>query len=103
MHSTAQLDRVRQLLADGKLSQRKIARLTGVSRGTISALAHGKWRRYEPRPRESDTPFDPDGIPVRCNGCGGMVLMPCLACHVRKLRERGEQRRKLRRRESVFT
>ncbi len=94
MLSTAQLDRIRQLLADGKLSQRTIARLTGVSRGTIGALAHGKLRRREPRPREFDEPFDPAGLPVRCTGCGGMVIMPCLACRIRELRSQDEQTRK---------
>ncbi len=88
MLSNALLDRIRQMLAEGTLSQRKIARLTGVSRGTIGALAHGKIARRAPQPRGCDEPFDAAGLPVRCAGCGGMVLMPCLHCRIQNIRER---------------
>ena len=38
------VDTIRRLLAEGKWSMRKIARMTGVSRGTVLAIAHGKRR-----------------------------------------------------------
>ena len=43
------VERVEQLLAEDKLSHRKIARITGVSRGTIGAIASGR-RRIRPKP-----------------------------------------------------
>ena len=38
---------IRRLLADGSLSQRKIAGLTHVSRGTVSAIASGRRPQYD--------------------------------------------------------
>ncbi len=86
---------VRCLLAEGGHSQRKIARLTGVSRGTVAAIASG--RRTE-REKQSEEDLErPVGPPRRCPGCGGMVLMPCLACRDRKAtggrREAGGRRK----------
>ncbi len=80
---------IRDLLATGELSQRKIARRIGVSRGTVNAIAQGK--RPDDGARHggsADELFRPQGLPERCPGCGGMVLMPCLACHVRTIRDR---------------
>jgi len=76
---------VEQLLAEGKSSHRKIARITGVSRGTIGAIASGR-RSIRPRPRWpwEDEPLVPDTPPRRCPDCGGMVYMPCRACRARK-------------------
>ncbi len=79
-------DEVRRLLADGKLSNRKIAGLTGVSRGTVAAIADGKRSDYEALQRarrETELP-EPTGPPQRCPGCGGLVYMPCRLCHLRK-------------------
>ncbi|NLF06403.1 MAG: winged helix-turn-helix domain-containing protein, partial [Pirellulaceae bacterium] len=39
MISTDLIDEVRRLLREGRLSQRKIAERTGVSRGTVNAVA----------------------------------------------------------------
>ena len=73
--------KVRKLLAGGKLSQRKIALITGVSRASIAAIASGKRPdRPAPRPKPLQEPPRPAGPPQRCPGCGGMVSMPCRAC-----------------------
>ncbi len=79
------VEQIEQLLAEGKLSQRKIARLTGVSRGTIGAIALGK-RQQRPRriclwEEEPEVPASP---PQRCPDCGGMVYMPCRLCRTQK-------------------
>lgn len=83
------VDEIMRLLSDGGLSQRKIARQMGVSRGTVGAIASGKRTDYEARRRMREDSFlAPAGPPVRCPGCGGMAQMPCLACHVRTLADR---------------
>jgi hypothetical protein len=76
---------VAELLADGRISQRRIARLTGVSRGTVGAIARGR-RPLDLRPKCADEEsFRPLGPPARCRGCGGKVYMPCQLCRVRAL------------------
>jgi hypothetical protein len=79
------VEQVQQLLGRGKLSHRKIARITGVSRGTIAAIASGK-RCIRPRTIVywEDEPVVPDVPPQRCPDCGGMVFMPCRVCRTRK-------------------
>jgi hypothetical protein len=76
---------IQRLLAEGKLSQRKIAKLTGVSRGTVGALANGK---RVLRQRETDcweAGLEPQpGPPQRCPGCGGLVYLPCRLCRTRE-------------------
>jgi len=80
---------IRQMLAEGSLSQRAIAQRMGVSRGTVCAIAQGKRRDYPPRFFQKDMYFvPPAGRPVRCSGCGGLVQMPCLACYIRRWRRR---------------
>jgi hypothetical protein len=75
------------LLAEGNLSQRKIARLTGISRGTVGAIAAGKRPDYPSSRRAAeDEPGEPAGPPRRCPGCGGMVYMPCRLCAARALK-----------------
>jgi hypothetical protein len=91
MIATTVVDEIRRMLRDGGLSQRQIAVRTGVSRGTVNAIAQEKRVcRGRHRPREEDeqgfTP--PRGLPVRCPGCGGKVQMPCLLCHLRTSRGR---------------
>jgi DNA-binding XRE family transcriptional regulator len=77
---------IKRLLAEGNYSQRKIAHITGVSRGTVGAIASGKRRDYQARARDPEMELeDPTGPPQRCPGCGGLVYMPCRVCHVRKL------------------
>ncbi len=80
------IQQVRCLLAEGKLSQRAVARRTRVSRGTVGAIAAGKrpdYRRRPPVRNEAATPR-PAGPTRRCPGCGGMVQMPCRTCGTRK-------------------
>jgi DNA-binding XRE family transcriptional regulator len=77
---------IKRLLAEGKYSQRRIARITGVSRGTVGAIASGKRPDYETRARDPELELEqPTGPPRRCPGCGGLVYLPCRLCHVRKL------------------
>jgi hypothetical protein len=76
---------IQEMLAAGGLSQRAIAERTGVSRGTVSAIAQGKRRDYPPRNFSTQFSFiPPAGRPARCPGCGGLVQMPCLACYLRQ-------------------
>lgn len=85
------VDEIRRLLGEGRLSQRGIALRIGVSRGTVNAIAQGK-RTCDRfcRPRDDDGFVPPNGLPVRCPGCGGRVQMPCLLCYIR---ERNEERK----------
>ena len=81
---------IERLLAQEKISQRKIAELLGVSRGTVGAIASGKRPDYDALFRQNDDePDEPTGPPERCPGCGGLVYMPCLLC---RLRNRGMQK-----------
>jgi hypothetical protein len=52
--------RVRDYLKEGKLGHRKIARRTGVSRGSVSSIAAMKGRFQYPNPGKTDEFFDPD-------------------------------------------
>ena len=81
------VDTIRRMLAAGKWSMRKIARMTGVSRGTVRAIAHGT-RRDRPRRlgENGDPALQPSGPLRRCPGCGGLVQMPCRLCRVRAWR-----------------
>jgi hypothetical protein len=74
------VEEITRLLAEGRLSQRSIARLTGVSRGTIGAIASGKRPAPREKPEEEEMPTGP---PQRCPGCGGYVYLPCRLCRVR--------------------
>jgi hypothetical protein len=71
--------RIECLLLEGRLSQSKIAECTGVSRTSVGAINCGK-RRVGLNP---DRLASPSGPVVRCGGCGGRVLAPCLLCQVR--------------------
>lgn len=84
---------IRRLLAEGRLSQRKIAKLTGISRATIGAIANGRRPDYQPRP--ANDLFDrPQGPPRRCTGCGGLVYLPCKLCRVRAWKSAEERKRR---------
>jgi len=76
---------IRRMLIEGIVSQREMAKRTGVSRGTIGAVASGQRPDYDAarKPNEDswETSSDP---PERCATCGGMVYMPCLLCRLRK-------------------
>lgn len=76
------------LLVKGVLSQRKIAKLTGLSRGTISMIASGKRKVYV-KTVDPDMPAELEkSPPVRCPTCGGMVRMPCLFCFLKSLADK---------------
>jgi transcriptional regulator with XRE-family HTH domain len=87
MITTTRVAEVRRLLAEEKLSQRKIAKLLGMSRGTVNTIAAGKWRDRE----RCDEVMDVMGPPERCPSCGGMVYMPCRLCEVRKVATRTDK------------
>jgi transcriptional regulator with XRE-family HTH domain len=76
---------VKWLLAAGTLSQREIARRTGVCRGTVLAIANGK--RRDPTAEADVEPDAAEEIcsrPVRCRGCGGrLAVLPCRLCKAR--------------------
>jgi hypothetical protein len=83
----AAVDEIQRLLTEGRLSQRKIARKVGVSRGTVGAIARQERpfdRAGQPEPEENARAAG--APPARCGTCGGMVRMPCLACRVRAIR-----------------
>jgi hypothetical protein len=82
METVAEIER---LLGEGNLSQRKIALLTGVSRGSVGLIASGKRpdREILQEPAE-DNADEPVGPPQRCAGCGGLVYMPCRLCRERE-------------------
>ncbi|MHC4399969.1 MAG: winged helix-turn-helix transcriptional regulator [Planctomycetota bacterium] len=103
MIPNALVDEVKRLLSEGRLSQRKIARRVGVSRGTVNAIARGKRPDYEARAKEDDF-LAPAGPLARCSTCGGMVYMPCLACGVRAMKDSRQRPRDVKRsrRPSVF-
>jgi len=77
---------IERLLAEDRLSQRRIAQELGVSRGTVARISRGDRPDYEElrRRREEREVPAPDGPAQRCAGCGALVQMPCVACRVRK-------------------
>ncbi len=86
MLSLAKINEINRLLRDENLSQRKIAKLLGVSRGTVGDIASGKRGLYGREPRaENSQSNEPDLMtpPERCNGCGGLVYKPCMLCMTR--------------------
>jgi len=83
MLAPALVAEVRRLLAEGRLSYRKIAKLSGVSRGTIGAIATGRRPDYPPPRAGEEESLEPSGPPERCPECGGMVYMPCRLCSMR--------------------
>jgi hypothetical protein len=93
----AMVDEVERLLAEGLVSQRKIAKLVGMSRGTVNNIAMGR----RPRVTTPVDEFEPQQGPlVRCPGCGGKVYLPCLLCHVRQINAKDHALRKLAHREA---
>lgn len=96
MIATALVEEVRRMLQEGRISQRQIAQHTGVSRGTVNAIAKGRRRDNSDRHREhgvGDGFTPPTGMPLRCPGCGGLAQMPCLLCYIRAKRDAREPAR----------
>ena len=87
------VDSIRGLLAEGELSQRKIAQQLGVSRGTVASVASGRRPDYDAlRRREQSQQPLPLGPLVRCSTCGGMVHVPCRLCAMRLKMARSPKR-----------
>ena len=86
MLAPEKVEQTRQMLCETSLSQRAIAKLLGVSRATVSAIASGRRPDYEAR-RQARVVIDESlGPVVRCPECGGRVHAPCRLCLVRKLK-----------------
>ena len=91
MISSVLVDRVLPLLAAGVLSGQQTARMTGVSRGTVAAIARGDHPNQRPpnsNPAGPYGPGDPDEEepprPIgRCGRCGAMGELPCRPCDAR--------------------
>lgn len=81
MIAPAMIDKIRRMVATGSYSLRQIARLTGVSRGTVAAVAHGK-RLDRPSPADDGAGEEPLGPIARCPRCGALAHLPCRACDV---------------------
>jgi hypothetical protein len=84
---------IEQLLRQG-MSQREVHRRTGVSRGTIGRIARGQRPDHQAlRQRKQTEELSLFVGPLqRCPGCGGLVEMPCRACHTRSLLARARRR-----------
>ena len=98
MLAPEKVEKTRRLLSETSFSHRKIAKLLGVSRATVGAIASGRRPDYEARRRARAMVDEPLGPIVRCPECGGKVYAPCRLCRVRKLKvEAGERVRAFRR------
>jgi hypothetical protein len=84
---------IERLLAQGDLSQRQIARLAGVGRPAVAAIARMQSCHSETEDEPTST-----APSVRCPGCGGLVVLPCRLCHVRSWLDRKKSRRAWRKR-----
>lgn len=80
-------DKVRELVLEKKLSQRKVADMTGVSRKVVAEIVRGKWHAKQRRRKKQAEEPRPVG---RCPECGVVVSLPCRACHVRRLQAAGK-------------
>jgi hypothetical protein len=80
---------IQELLDSKTYSQRRIAAMLGVSRGTVGTIAAGRRRDATPEP----LCVEPPSAPSRCPGCGGMVYAPCLLCQLREASPRATARR----------
>ena len=78
MIAEAVVEKVRHLLADGALSQRKIARRLGVSRGTVNAISQGRRPDYSQDGRRRRSKI----FPFR-RGCRGVVRAVAGWCRCR--------------------
>jgi hypothetical protein len=97
MLEPSKIHEAKRLLAEDKFSYRHIAKVVGMSRASVGAIASGKRPDYEARRLERQG--EPVGPLERCGGCGGMVYMPCRLCRVRQAKEDKQERlRMLRRR-----
>ncbi|MGD9127376.1 MAG: helix-turn-helix transcriptional regulator [Planctomycetia bacterium] len=92
MIANATVKKVVELLEEGQLSQRQIAKKTGISRGSVGAIARGTRSASDNESHEEEMLIiPPSGAPTRCHSCGRLVQQPCLACQIRAMREKREQ------------
>lgn len=75
---------IKRLLDNGSHSQRKIAAMLRVSRGTVQAIASGKRGLHGREPTAELQALDAQ--PTRCPGCGARVYLPCVLCRAREYR-----------------
>jgi len=93
MITPALVRRILTLLTQDGLSQRQAARRVGVSRGTVAAIVSGRRLPSSPdRPPLPAGESESSGLPERCPQCGGLVLMPCVRCHVEQAMRRASPR-----------
>lgn len=85
MLTAATIQRILDLLAQGNLTDRQIARLTGVSRASVTRIARG-YRPHSPQPRRSSPSPSPKPAdsPQRCPHCGAKVYLPCRRCRLER-------------------
>lgn len=76
---------VERLTAEG-VTPGKIARALGISRGAVWTIVNDQ-RKLTPRQADALDAGDPlrADNKERCPTCGAMVLLPCVACIVRKI------------------
>ncbi|MDO4585712.1 MAG: hypothetical protein Q4C95_00280 [Planctomycetia bacterium] len=94
MISKTVIQEIERLLALGTFSQKQIAILTSVSRGSVNAIATGKRQRLLENSSKYNDQYDsidlpnfrfPEGPIARCPSCGAYVKTPCLACQLNEL------------------
>ncbi|MBI1247842.1 helix-turn-helix domain-containing protein [bacterium] len=88
-HQIAEIHRLR---AAGH-TQMEIKRITGISRTTIHHVLTGKHASMTTTKAEADQAPDSsffDGPIERCPQCGCRAHMPCLACKVKNMIEKGQ-------------
>lgn len=83
MLSKIAVDEVKQLLAQGSMSQRQIAKRTKISRSSVALIANGRRPEYPLRGEDEDEYWHEEGPIGRCPTCGGRVHLPCRLCRVR--------------------
>jgi transcriptional regulator with XRE-family HTH domain len=81
----ATIKQIHLLLEQGELSQRQIAEMLEVSRGTVSAVASGRRGLYGTAADAKEVGLNFEGATVRCPSCGAQVFMPCLLCRAREM------------------
>lgn len=77
------VQKVQELLVLGGLSQRQIAKRTGISRATIGEIAKGRRLPIQRTPAHNVKPPLFSGPTTRCKTCGAKVRMPCFTCGLR--------------------
>lgn len=85
MLTQEKVDRIVELLAEGRLSKRKIAAQVEVSRGVVCSIANGRRGQYG---RQSTREVEQPSCAQRCPECGVRVYLPCVACQARDYRRR---------------